>query len=456
MNRQPTTSVGVLVLALGVLCASATGQNSLIFLVDFEDLAEETEISDQYIDLGVTFSIDGDPTALPIISVEGSPTTAFTGSGADKPMSSGTGGLTDPLVGGSPSVPQDIAMAFDPPVSSVRLFVIDIDGSDTATMRAFNNGMEVGSMTKSAGDPGTGNGVSTELLVSAETITDVVVEMSGSTTIGYAIDFLLFTRPCQGAECGPQVRIAQESAPGLGDFEQNILGFLLAYPTTQTAAEFYQYGIPEGSSWNGPWLTPIVDRSHLLLGNTSEGVTLFIIHDRAIPNDPDGGEAEMSIELFDDDGAERTVEDDASSPDFYTGEPGETLFTSDHSWSPCCTDGVAISGLDCLSTTIVQFTEVDGNPSTPVIEGMTEWVAYSADGTEIPLALEADRRVRLEVIPAPGCPADLNCDGIVNVPDLLLVLAAWGETGVLEDINQDGVVDVEDLLQLLSAWGPCT
>jgi len=56
----------------------------------------------------------------------------------------------------------------------------------------------------------------------------------------------------------------------------------------------------------------------------------------------------------------------------------------------------------------------------------------------------------------PGCPADVNGDGVVDVLDLLAVLGAWGETGELpEDVTGDGVVDVLDLLEVLGAWGPC-
>ncbi len=54
------------------------------------------------------------------------------------------------------------------------------------------------------------------------------------------------------------------------------------------------------------------------------------------------------------------------------------------------------------------------------------------------------------------CPADVTGEGVVDVLDLLAVLAAWDETGdVPEDITGDGVVDVLDLLEVLAAWGPC-
>lgn len=50
--------------------------------------------------------------------------------------------------------------------------------------------------------------------------------------------------------------------------------------------------------------------------------------------------------------------------------------------------------------------------------------------------------------------ADLNGDGVVNVPDLLALLAAWGPcSGCPEDLDGNGIVDVLDLLQLLANWG---
>jgi hypothetical protein len=54
-----------------------------------------------------------------------------------------------------------------------------------------------------------------------------------------------------------------------------------------------------------------------------------------------------------------------------------------------------------------------------------------------------------------ACPADVNGDSIVDVLDLLAVLAAWGAAGGPEDINGDGIVNVLDLLEVLGAWGPC-
>lgn len=54
-------------------------------------------------------------------------------------------------------------------------------------------------------------------------------------------------------------------------------------------------------------------------------------------------------------------------------------------------------------------------------------------------------------------PADLNCDGTVNVTDLLALFAAWGPCADVDDcpadLNNSGVVDVSDLLLLFASWG---
>lgn len=58
------------------------------------------------------------------------------------------------------------------------------------------------------------------------------------------------------------------------------------------------------------------------------------------------------------------------------------------------------------------------------------------------------------------CPADIDCDGLVGVTDLLALLGGWGPCsdpppGCAADLNGDGEVGIVDLLQLLATWGPC-
>ncbi len=57
---------------------------------------------------------------------------------------------------------------------------------------------------------------------------------------------------------------------------------------------------------------------------------------------------------------------------------------------------------------------------------------------------------------SPTITGDLNGDGVVDVSDLLILLAAWGGCPLNTcpaDLNGDGIVDVSDLLILLANWG---
>lgn len=457
------------VAVVGTMAAAAAGggqTGSTLFLVDFEGFAEGTFVGEQYAELGVTFSIPALPGQLPIVAVEGGSVAAFIGSGNDSPMSSGVCGLTDPLINGDFGVGNNIAMHFDPPVTSVRFFVVDIDTPESFTARAYDGMLEVASETHATGQPGTGNGVSTEFFLSGSNITLVVLEVPA--VAGFAIDFLTFTRRCEGVGCGSYIEIAQESSPGVGDFDANVIGYLSAYAAVASAAGFYAYDVPEGDSWNGQSLTPVADRSHLLLAQTSDGMSLVIVHDRAIPDDPNGGRAEMMFELTGDaDGAVRTVEDDPTSIKSgtgYTGDAGDSVFTAANHWATCCTDGLVLSDLEGDWTMLVQFTEVNGNASTPPILGLLEWVAYSADGTQYPLALTTDRRVRLRFVGQSLCPPDIaptGGDGTVNVSDLLAVINGWGPCAApcppscAADTNNDCDVNVSDLLAVINFWGPC-
>ena len=53
-----------------------------------------------------------------------------------------------------------------------------------------------------------------------------------------------------------------------------------------------------------------------------------------------------------------------------------------------------------------------------------------------------------------GVPGDLNGDGVVDVNDLLVIIAGWGACAgdCPADLNGDGVVNVVDILALLSYW----
>ena len=53
------------------------------------------------------------------------------------------------------------------------------------------------------------------------------------------------------------------------------------------------------------------------------------------------------------------------------------------------------------------------------------------------------------------CLGDVDGDLIINITDLLTIIAQWGLTNSPADVNLDGTVDVTDLLIAISSWGPC-
>ncbi|MCH2151766.1 MAG: S8 family serine peptidase [Phycisphaerales bacterium] len=60
----------------------------------------------------------------------------------------------------------------------------------------------------------------------------------------------------------------------------------------------------------------------------------------------------------------------------------------------------------------------------------------------------------IECDPGTPCPADLNGDGLVDVNDLLEIIAQFGQAGS-GDIDGDGAVDTDDILSAIAAWGVC-
>lgn len=242
---------------------------------------------------------------------------------------------------------------------------------------------------------------------------------------------------------GWTVRISQETSPGAGDFNKNVLGTMKPFETQATTEIFYGYA---DACYCGDFikLRLLPNRTQMVFLDAADGMTFMVVHDDG-EQDVDGGWTEMRFELIGDpDGMYRSVYDDPEDvvpdSDIYTGEPGDRVFTSAHLWSQCCTDGDAFTGFGASDrppvygmkeyvpvSLLVQFTEVDGDPSTTPIVGVDTWTAVSANGQEFGLVLEEGRRVRFDVIQTPDtCPNDVDGDGLIGFSDLLAVLANWG------------------------------
>jgi hypothetical protein len=103
------------------------------------------------------------------------------------------------------------------------------------------------------------------------------------------------------------------------------------------------------------------------------------------------------------------------------------------------------SACDCPGTTMHQQFSCANTFIGPGSNSVDEIIAFR------------DSRDCLDPCPGGCAPADLNCDGVVDVFDLLALLGSWGpcaEAGSCPaDLNGDVVVDVFDLLLLLGNWG---
>jgi hypothetical protein len=77
--------------------------------------------------------------------------------------------------------------------------------------------------------------------------------------------------------------------------------------------------------------------------------------------------------------------------------------------------------------------------------GLVVAEVYAANGLNISLVLA----------PVPRLLGDANCDGRVNVNDLLKVINHWGACSYCDaDLNLDGVVNAHDLLLVILNWFP--
>lgn len=191
------------------------------------------------------------------------------------------------------------------------------------------------------------------------------------------------------ADAAP-VRVSQESTAGAGDFDANILGFIDPFATTLTATQFYQYDNPNRASYNGELNggpTPVSDLSQIFLVNASDGLSLFVVHDR--PNDGSGGSTQTQWNLTGDT-AGPVLGDDPNET--ITVSAGNTQFNSSKNWIACCTDGYVIGSLESDWELLGQFLS-----ST----GISTWAAVSSDASSIALDLDIGRRVRLDLAPVP-------------------------------------------------------
>jgi hypothetical protein len=188
------------------------------------------------------------------------------------------------------------------------------------------------------------------------------------------------------------IRVSQESSAGAGDFDSNVLGFIDPFSTSLTTAAFYQYGTPNGASYNGELNggpNPVSSLSQVFFVDAADGLSLVVVHDN--PNDGSGGRTQTQWNLTGDTAAQ-VLADDPGEPVTVSG--GGTQFNSTKNWLACCTDGYAIGSLDGYWTMLGKFLA----PPT----GISDWAVTSSDFSLTYLSLVPEQRVRFDPVPEPA------------------------------------------------------
>lgn len=469
MRRRSTCLAATWFLAAAIAASPVRAQVPEYVHIDFSQYAESTPITSQYAASGVFFSL-GDGPGAPIIAEQGAPAVAFVDDQTDGSMWDAPFGLTDPVgPGGDINAFRPIRIDFDPPVNAVRLYFRcpnnAVDSNAPRLLLHFVNDPD-----RTVGACHNWNRGNARFASSPDDlITAVEIRFSG-TSLGYAICELTATRPPQATTPNKWIRVAQESAPGAGDFATHALGIMRPWQSppelAPTAAQFYFYGQNQSGRCYGGLITKLHRAaSHLLFVDTAEGLSLFVIHDYTSGgcegNSPASqGHAEMRIRFNQlngpllnpvrDDEVSSSADDPADSF-VLTQSPPEFTAVSDWDSAPGTTDGFALSGLAGPWSATAAFTEL-ADPATPPFANLNEWLAVSSDGRMLPLSLAADRRVELRRI----LPGDANCDGRLDNFDidafvLALVDAAAYRTAMptcdptTADIDRDGRITNFDI-----------
>lgn len=251
---------------------------------------------------------------------------------------------------------------------------------------------------------GTGLATATAVLLSNPGISGVITAASdtqvearvtiqpdatvGSTDIGLLTAIGKASVPFIVNLAGISVRVAQESAAGAGDFDANVLGFLVPIETTNTAAQYYRYGNPDASSYNGVFPPPTSNVTNLFFVDAADGLHLYVVHDKA--NDGSGGSFDMELVLEGAPGASIVLQDDANE----ARDLGSGLFRSNHVWGACCTDGMVIGPVPDSGWSMTAQT-------LSVPSGINDWQGVSSDGTLLDLDFEVNRRIRFDMLVGP-------------------------------------------------------
>ena len=199
----------------------------------------------------------------------------------------------------------------------------------------------------------------------------------------------------------------------------------------QGAATVTLDGVRQNSISGRTVIHPVSAGRHTLAVLDASGENAVLGYSRWYSNNfgADPGNDVFEVEISDDGGASWTSLETVGP----TGE-GTTGGWYDVSFVVADIPGVTPSNQFRL-----RFTAEDAG-SGSVIEAGVDAIVISAIACDV----------------EPACPEDVaGSDGVVNVNDLLAIIANWSQSDPDYDIDGSGSVDVGDLLAIIAAWGDC-
>jgi hypothetical protein len=187
------------------------------------------------------------------------------------------------------------------------------------------------------------------------------------------------------------IRVSQESSPGAGDFDSNVLGIVDSIDlSAQTPGQIYNYS---SNSYMGTVVTPVNNQQQTFFVNTSTGLSLFHILDAI-----GGGGAGTGALLFTvfGDTVALQVQDDPG--EIVLGGGGTTV-TGTFTFGNGAMDGVAFGSLDD------PWTVHASNTAAPT--GLDQGWRIVGVNQSISVSDAVNRRVRFDVagavpVPEPG------------------------------------------------------
>jgi len=220
------------------------------------------------------------------------------------------------------------------------------------------------------------------------------------------------------------------------------------------------HGLPAGAVKTGAWTYNEADELRILRGESYVNV-----HTSANPGGEVRGQIVSTVVPIDSDqagfsevghgcGFIATNRDDRNLSYFITYQDltGSATAAHFHGFAPPGQNAGVVHGIGTANPAKGVWNYTDAQEAD-ILAGLTYINVHTA--------AHPGGEIRGQVIfPVEPCFADTDCDGTVNVFDLLDLLAAWGDCDpapapCAADITGDGTVNVFDLLDLLAAWGDC-